>query len=382
MYRGLACPWEGIPLHLLNVAGRTYARTMIHEFVARRGIEIAASSTGLLPVLEEWPSQDDDLASVWDPIIRVLQRGICGASAEVTVAAAVALRLGAYGKEGVWEAQLPGAVRLRWDNWLLPEAEKIRVESDGRFARLWVSPARSRAPQEVILAHEAGGWVCTGADRLVTLRSGRPIVLLPKHALVENGPAGEQEWLREGVDSIDWRVTALFQSGVDTLRACSPEYGLWVDTVVREIVPREHKGESALESGSARGAPGLMTISICSEPVLVGEMMVHEASHMYFHMGSLIAPIDDGTDETLYYSPAVGRRRPLQRILLAYHAFGNVLLFYRDCRQQGVGNHIRSTREASLRPKVQALESPLRENPALTELGQSLFEPLQERLAL
>jgi len=43
-----------------------------------------------------------------------------------------------------------------------------------------------------------------------------------------------------------------------------------------------------------------------------------------------------GATSRLYYSAGVRRDRPLDRILLAYHAFANVLLMYRDVLRGGL----------------------------------------------
>ncbi|HEX5707813.1 MAG TPA: HEXXH motif-containing putative peptide modification protein, partial [Pyrinomonadaceae bacterium] len=110
-------------------------------------------------------------------------------------------------------------------------------------------------------------------------------------------------------------------------------------------------------------------------------MLVHESSHLYLHLLCRLGPINDGTDKTLYYSPAVRRPRPLERILVAYHAFANMSLLYRLCMEVGIDDegYCALNQEKTL-PQLEQLEAPLLDNPALTPIGRALFEPLYRRL--
>lgn len=128
-------------------------------------------------------------------------------------------------------------------------------------------------------------------------------------------------------------------------------------------------------------APGIILASWSPNPITIAEMLVHESSHQYFHLLSRVGEAEDGTDVREYFSPAVQRTRRLSRILIGYHAFANVLLFYRALLRDGLAEdpHCRAT-EARLCDDVEALELPLRGNPALTEIGRDLVQPLMEQL--
>ena len=110
-------------------------------------------------------------------------------------------------------------------------------------------------------------------------------------------------------------------------------------------------------------------------------MRVHECTHQDFYVTSRVADVVDGRDKTLYYSPAVQRQRPLNKILVGYHAFANILLFYRTLLSRGFsGNGYCRSIEERLTAEVAELERPLRDNPALTSAGVDLFAPLMELL--
>jgi HEXXH motif-containing protein len=128
---------------------------------------------------------------------------------------------------------------------------------------------------------------------------------------------------------------------------------------------------------------GFSHFSAYSNAAALAELLIHEAAHQYFNVLCLLGPFDDGTDQTLYHSSAVGRPRPLDRIGVAYHAFANVMIYYRECVAKGIqddgwcARHIESWTEG-----LRVLEQPLRGNPALTDIGKALCEPLIERVPL
>jgi HEXXH motif-containing protein len=109
-------------------------------------------------------------------------------------------------------------------------------------------------------------------------------------------------------------------------------------------------------------------------------MLIHEATHQYFHLLARYGALDDGTGE-MYFSPIKGTERPVNMILLAYHAFGNVLLFYRLCRRKRLkdAGYCRKN-ELQLLPQLRKLEEALVHTNALTPLGEALWRPLAVRL--
>jgi HEXXH motif-containing protein len=123
-------------------------------------------------------------------------------------------------------------------------------------------------------------------------------------------------------------------------------------------------------------------MSVGSNPLALAEMLIHEATHQYYHLLTRVAPVHDGSDDNLYYSPVKRRGRPLPFILLAYHAFGNVLLFTRACIQAGVPDPQQYLRknEAELVPQLQQLEEGLRQTRALTPAGLALWRGLADRI--
>ncbi len=73
---------------------------------------------------------------------------------------------------------------------------------------------------------------------------------------------------------------------------------------------------------------GSSIISINRHPVDIAEMLVHEASHQHFFLlQDICRLVEPGTPETLY-SPITDMQRPIEKVLLGYHAAANILNFY------------------------------------------------------
>lgn len=134
-------------------------------------------------------------------------------------------------------------------------------------------------------------------------------------------------------------------------------------------------------SGSYPDRPGVMTCSFPAPTEVLCELLVHEASHQYFHILGRLGDIEDGSDSNLYFSPLRGMTRPLIYILLGYHAVANMLLYQRACLQADSIHASHSEQRVSeLHECAEQLEAPLRGTSGLTLLGSSLWEPLAERL--
>ncbi|MFG3258428.1 aKG-HExxH-type peptide beta-hydroxylase [Streptomyces sp. NPDC048172] len=167
-------------------------------------------------------------------------------------------------------------------------------------------------------------------------------------------------------------LARFYADAVDLLRTRAPRYARWVLRVLRSLVPCD-SGASRTRSSSWREAPGTVLVSVSPDPAEVAEMLVHEACHQYFYLARRLGDVTDPADTRQYHSPAVGRSRPLDKVLLAFHAFGNVRLLHEELGTPGVLDRMRRDTET--------LAAPLRGNPSVTPLGHALVDPLLERLS-
>jgi HEXXH motif-containing protein len=176
-------------------------------------------------------------------------------------------------------------------------------------------------------------------------------------------------------------ILVTFTEGTALIDRNMGEYRGWVQRLIRQILVLKAEDSFRMESGSGEQAPGLIHISYPLSPPEVAEILIHEASHQYFYLLEKLGPLDDGSDPQGYWSPPIRRHRPLSRILMAYHAFANVRLFYERCRSRGEISSYLALHERNMLIDVEKLDEPLRCNSALTSLGKAIYEPLACRLA-
>ena len=111
-------------------------------------------------------------------------------------------------------------------------------------------------------------------------------------------------------------------------------YADWIRFVVGHIRPIVSPSGGMI-SGSSRNRLGEIELSVNVEPIKIAEMIIHEASHQYFYL--LEMACDLVTDRTVEHrNPVLGRNRPLDKLLLAFHAFVNVENFLAGCLQRGL----------------------------------------------
>jgi HEXXH motif-containing protein len=166
-------------------------------------------------------------------------------------------------------------------------------------------------------------------------------------------------------------------------------YVPWVGYVIRDLIPLPARS-GTLQSWSEDSAPGIITVSLGGIPsdqrdCAMAETLVHEATHQYFYILRRLGQFDDGTDRNLYFSPFKDTGRPITNILLAYHAFANVALFYRTVlADQSFSKQATAPAAArrleTLEQQLLPLESTLQRAVSITPLGRSLWEPLYDRL--
>jgi len=157
-----------------------------------------------------------------------------------------------------------------------------------------------------------------------------------------------------------------------------PQYFDWVVRIIRRVAVA-HFERNVLYSGSHEHQYGTIHISDNFRVLSLAEMLIHEASHQYFELLNKLGPAVDPGHTELYYSPVKKCDRPLHKILLAYHAFANVMLFYRGVAECGLADSQSAKFQNVLNDELRQLERPLLKNDAILPLGRALVEPLIKR---
>lgn len=379
MYRGFACPQEQFHDNFLEIVAVGYARAICQAFLERFGEDLNRRGSGVTSLIAAWLEHDTVFNHVWNLAFGEVKRSLMlrDQSDHVRAAAALALQLQYCGYLGTWECQLPSPTRLRWGHWLLPSADWISVTDDEQeiFARLRYKGLEKRTT----FRWSEGKWKVEGAEELPQVDTERRyITLLLPSALEDSAFDGVRPDVARNLAPLE--LQAACDAALQVLSNYAPIYLPWVERVIRGIVPLRTEND-LFKSGSNDYRPGVIGLSFPSPALVLAELLVHESAHQYFYLLSRVGSVDDGSDPTLYYSPIKQTGRPIQYILLAYHAFANVLLFYRLCREGGIADSEYCRRkEERLFPQLKQLETSLRTTQALTPLGLALWKPLAEQM--
>ena len=381
LYPAFSCPQEWLPNTFLDSLLSEFTRSVTRLFASTQADDLNQRSEGLVRLLSS--SLDDPIyrQAAGDPAFGDAYGVIQGLGQTLDalprVAAGVGLSLGSAGAAGAWQIHIGAPVQLRWGKLKLPAADRVEVSSDGRRARIRLGLGDNL--REIRLTRSAEGWRTRELEPVASFGlDGRHVLVLSREALLL---LGYEHLLEAAVEVVPPHSLRTLTAALELLRDHAPEYLAWVLRVLRFLFVVKPRLKH-IESGSIEHYFGFAHISTTT-PVAAAELLVHEASHLYFHLLCRFGEFDDGTDTRLYYSPAVRRERPLNRIGVAYHAFANILLFYDMCIASGLDDaDYCANNRASLTPQVAELEAPLRDNPALTTVGRGLCEPLMRRLRL
>lgn len=348
-WRSFACPAEGLDEQLFAQLIEARAQLVAQRYLRCFDAALDEAGPGVADVIRAG-SQTFDSARVveWTQLAHAPQF-------RASDAAALVVQLAAAGQRGDWRIRLEAPTQLRWNTSLLPRASTVEVR--------WHADAPSVYCDEELIDPAS----CEQLDTVAEL------AILPKPGIApgmhESGRLSEFEVF----ESISPATRATFAALVDQLAARTPSYSKWIRRIVREVVPvTAPKG--FYQSGGV--GHGLVFLSFNELLAQLGEALVHESSHQYFELVATFGPVDDGSDSTLYYSPLRNTGRPLDRILYTFHAVGNMLLYFQQCREDA---YVART-EARVLDQAKQLAAPLRTSGALTALGRDLFEPLWERL--
>jgi hypothetical protein len=375
IYRGFATPYEPLDRDFLETVAGEYARGFAQRFVRRCRRNFAARGRRLFQFVEAALENPLTFETIWDPSFGQARRAVLERKAVGSVGRAVALglRLVERGHPGEWEFQLGVPLRFHFDRWLLPSCDWINVKTTP--AEITIRVAHRGRIRVLRFSRTRNKLENNSVDRLPIVNSDGQRYILVQGAAAKAFPPLEGILSMPDADV----VTCALHKALRLLARHAPIFLPWIGRVIRRIIPVLSPLQMTC-SGSYEDYPGTIYMSLNCAPVAIAEILVHEATHQYYYILARYGAIDDGSGQT-FFSPIKGTKRPLAMILLAYHAFANVLLFYRLCRQK----HIRDsgycrTNEAQLVPKLHVLEDTLARTNALTPLGEALWRPLAARL--
>lgn len=378
--RQFSLPVEPVQEAVFDTIAAAQGVSLVSWLIDFHHYAISRMSNGLIEYLRNWTKRSVSFDTVWDIAFGRAHLALKEGRLNVAdVATRVGIRVAEGCHVGRWTAAVD-PTPITAGRLLIQDV--IHVDVDVRDGGSAVITLRCSDGRSVLLKRASdGSWTGDETYHLRSVGYERGFLLLPRNALPND--TGSQAALGEcrAVESVDQRMQAVFADGLAMLGERVPEYVPWVTRVVHGVVVCSIEEPFHLVSGSWEDIPGLIHISSPHIAIDIAEILVHEAAHQYFYMLQRVGPLDDGSDTTLYWSPPIRMKRPLSRILMAFHALVNVLQVYAAVRAAGCADapYI-AANEPALREAIEALNRPLLRNPALTDLGRSLYEPLAELL--
>lgn len=249
----------------------------------------------------------------------------------------------------------------------------MEINSDGKKATVNTRDAES-AQQLEFYATINGRveWHSVDAESIPYVELGNNRALLLSGVQTEEMDLPES--VLQGVAAITEEHKQHLANPIDLFREQFPVWRSWFDRVLRTITISESAPEG-IHSGTREGYYGSIWISDCDDTLKVAESLIHEGSHQYYFLLSRLVDLtkDDGR---LFYSPFVGIDRPPDKLLLAYHAFTNVEIFYRQCLQNELKAEQCERVLAQLERELGHVQQVLANEIELTPVGKCLFETL------
>ena len=373
--RGFGCLYEDFDEEFFSHIVREYAVSLLSMIIERHHRRLMNEGDSILAMLE-YPLTSDHSPFLSPHLAHCLNALKSGNTAEAAGGLIqILLNLSCSGVPGNWKIELDEPRRFHWDYYLLPKARSIAVRSDGREALVTLSHPDGEKTFTFTASDEIRGWRNSESETIPYIVTRRASVLLLTGAHLE-----QFDLLRPKFPALD-EITPSHKENVvscltflwERLPACSS----WIERVLRYLcLVQESPG--TMHSGSFEGYFGFLFMSDLPDPIKMAEMLIHECSHQYF---AILLRFTELTDEDgrLYYSPFVKKDRPADRILLAYHAFTNVELFYKECIRLGISVPHCEKAIAQLRPDLDYVERALVSDIRFTPAGRCVIDSLLSR---
>jgi len=373
IYRGFSCPYQPFNQRFFSLLAAQYSRSLIELFLDRFEQRLDQTGNGVTEMLSGIHANEPPNDEIfWSPVPAMIMESLSNGDtlSAQRAAASLLLHCGAHGVSGDWELRFDQPSMFLWGSYLLPESERLIVNHNQETVRILSEINGSRHESRLHRVAETGAWRSEELTQLpLVADDGYAVTLLPDRA------APPLQCDSPTLSQISSATHDSIAQSLGLLRALAPRYRDWVTRVLRRLIVVAAP-QAGIMSGNLHGWYSMFYISDCRDPLVIGEMLVHEASHQYFHSITPLEDVADQTDPTTYYSPFVRRQRTIDRLVLAYHAFANVYLYYRECL---ASQDLHKQASAGLRTvynDLSVVEETLMTSDKLTPTGRALIEPL------
>jgi len=374
-YSGFAGPLWHLDETYLDAIVSTYYREYFRRFLSQYEAKLECSSSGLADLIEQSAANLSTFGTAWHYSCAGIREAVVNRVSDddaLDAAVSCAIHLLASGVAGEFRASSERGFRLMLQSRLIaPTAKKIHVWRRGDSCGVMAddkSIAFPSGPNDRVSGH----------SNLATIQSPNiKLTLLTPEAAAHIGCPPPPQLSPDDAALANEN----FLAAAHLLERYAPMFARWVGRVLTFVSPIEAP-PGLMRSGSSRQWPSVAEISFRCDAAAIAEMLVHEATHHHFNILMMVDPVTDGSDGRLYYSPIRKCERPIEMILLAYHAFANVLLYYRECQRAGLEDDGYCKRnEQELLPDLRELERALETTQSLTEAGEGVWRPFRPHVA-
>jgi HEXXH motif-containing protein len=160
----------------------------------------------------------------------------------------------------------------------------------------------------------------------------------------------------------------------------APQYESWIGSAARMVIPTHHGPESDT-SHSFVAFPGIVVVGLPTDRGMLGELLVHETSHLHYGAASKGHTLTTSDDPNRYWSPFPQAERNVGMLMFGFHAFANIGLFRRSCLAAGLPATSHDFNwQSDWMPEILKVCSQLEQSPGVTSEGRSLWEPVAHQL--
>ncbi|HMJ11350.1 MAG TPA: HEXXH motif-containing putative peptide modification protein [Polyangiaceae bacterium] len=179
--------------------------------------------------------------------------------------------------------------------------------------------------------------------------------------------------------SVEAMADAL-RDALELIATHAPQYESWVGSAARIVIPTRHKPEHDT-SHSFVAFPGIVVVGLPTDRGMLGELLVHETSHLHHGAVSKGHTLTTSDDPQRYWSPFPQAERNVGMLAFGFHAFANIGLFRRACLAAGLpatGHDFNW--QSDWMPEILKVCSQLEQSPGVTLEGRTLWEPVAHQL--
>lgn len=329
-------------------------------------------------------------AEAWIPEIgAAYQRITAGLELEAVIHALMGLH--SLRITGEWSVELESRIRLSIGGNIFMSPCSMRVISTGTD----ITVIDQESPNDhLTFAYKVGGWECS-SEKTVEKQWGftKPILVPEKRMQVKY----LQAWFNEPSDNVidfivDWppgkqqgyaktlpEVAAKqIAQSLNILDAAGSTYVPWIIPLLRGLATSPITSEEIRNSSSYIWHPGVILSGFPSPLDYVCEVLVHEVSHQHYLLLSTVLRLVNIDNKKMYYSALKRMSRTVDKVLLAFHATGNMVILWKDIIENCSGStedfKKRSKQLSLLEKQMKSLYSELIKADSFTDAGSRFFQ--------